>query len=73
MTGGLPTPSGRPPASASTYDLWAYHERIGHWLLIVPGLRGQAANDELITRQDRVRRSGQPCTFRLLPTGQRPA
>ena len=54
-------------------NLWALHEKVGRrWILLIPGLRGQAAVDELIARQDAVRRSGQPCRFKLLPEGEPP-
>ena len=56
------------------FDLYASHQRVraGEWLFIIGGLRGQSATDELIARQDRVRRSGEPVRFRLVPEGETP-
>jgi hypothetical protein len=54
------------------YVLWARNPRAGdRWLPIVK-LRGQAAADELIIRQDRIRRSKYECRFKLLPEGETP-
>lgn len=53
-------------------NLWAYHDKVKSWILLIENLRGQAAVDELIKRQDGVRRSGQPCKFKLLPVGREP-
>lgn len=57
---------------AAMFVLWARHDKGPTFWLPIVRLRGQAAVDELAVRQDRVRRSGQPCQFRLLPDGESP-
>ena len=54
------------------WTLWAKHEKVKNWLPILTGLRHSVAIDELTTRQDRVRRSGERCVFKLLPMGEVP-
>jgi hypothetical protein len=55
-----------------SYVLWALHAQVKRWLPIIEGLHPQMAVDEMTTRQDRVRRSGQPCVFKVLPEGKVP-
>lgn len=61
-----------PHLAKTRYTLWAYHDKVGRWVPLFTGARHSTAIDELVTRQDRVRRSGQPCRFRMLPDGEDP-
>jgi hypothetical protein len=55
------------------FTLWARHEKVNRgWLPLITGLDEKAGLDELVTRQDRVRRLGVPCKFRLLAAGRHP-
>jgi hypothetical protein len=71
----------RPAARVEVFfTLWAKHEKVNPawagfkhgWMPLMTGLHHQMALDEMITRQDRVRRSGQPCQFKVLPDGKQP-
>lgn len=53
-------------------SLWAFSPKVKRWVLLMPELRGQAAVDEMIARQDRVRRTGYDTVFKLLPPGEEP-
>lgn len=56
-----------------TFTIWANHEKVNRgWLPILTGLTGTEAAHELTTRQDRVRRTKQPCRFKALPDGETP-
>ena len=61
-----------PELANASWCLWAYHDRVARWVPLLTGMRHSVAIDELVTRQDRVRRSKQPCKFRLLPEGELP-
>lgn len=60
--------------SADVWTVWASHEKVraGEWLPLVTNLSGSEAVREVVTRQDRVRRNGQPCRFKALPEGESP-
>ena len=55
-----------------TMAIWAFHTKVGRWCRIEHGLDGETAVVNLTARQDRVRRSGQPCRFVVLPDGKEP-
>lgn len=56
-----------------TYTLWAKHEKVKRgWMPMMDGLTEAVGVNELVARQDRVRRSGEPCRFKLLPDGEIP-
>lgn len=61
-----------PGIANARWTLWAFHDRVGRWGPLLSGLRHSVAVDELVERQDRVRRNGQPCRFKLLPDGEPP-
>lgn len=62
-----------PELANQQWTLWAKHEKGPKaWLPILTGLRHSVAISEMVTRQDRVRRSEQPCVFKLLPDGEVP-
>ena len=55
------------------YTLWARNSKgPRHWLPLFRGLSEQVALEEMIERQDRVRRTGHPCRFQVKPDGERP-
>lgn len=54
------------------WSLWAKHAKVPRWVRLETGMKLQRATDEMIVRQDRVRRSGEPCRFKLLPDGKEP-
>lgn len=55
------------------WTLWALHEKVPRgWQPLLVGLTGQQAVNEMTVRQDRVRRSGQPCRFTVKPEGEQP-
>ena len=56
----------------ASFVLWALNARVKRWLPIISDLNSQAAADEMSTRQARVRLSGQPCIFKVLPQGAVP-
>jgi hypothetical protein len=59
-----------PELANTTWTLWANNEKVKRgWLPIITGMRHSVAVDELITRQDRVRRSGEPCQFKIVEDG----
>jgi len=64
------------PSPAAGHDtsfvLWALNAKVKRWLPLIGGLNSQAAADEMSVRQGRVRRSGQPCVFKVLPEGAVP-
>jgi hypothetical protein len=70
------TPSNRtglfPHLANATWTLYAYHDKVKRWVPLFTGARHSIALDEMLTRQDRVRRSGEPCRFVMRPDGQRP-
>lgn len=68
----MTTTASTTPRHTPTMTLWALNSKVGRWLPILKGLRPQAAVDEMTTRQDRVRRSGQPCIFKVLAEGEVP-
>ena len=57
-----------------TWAVWCSHEKVkqGAWSVLLSGLSQGAAVDEMVHRQDRVRRSKQPCRFKVLPEGEQP-
>jgi hypothetical protein len=55
-----------------TYTLWAKHEKVKWAVPLFTGLSGAEAVAEMLRRQDRVRRSGQPCRFKVVPDGVEP-
>lgn len=59
-------------STAAKYNLWAWHHNVRRWLLIVDGLSGQAAVQELTIRQDIVRRRKEWCRLIVLEDGQYP-
>lgn len=59
-------------ATHDRYTIWAYHERVGRWCDIVTGLTGPDAIAEVTVRQDRLRRSHEPCRIVVLPDGKVP-
>ena len=54
------------------FNVWALHDKVKRWCLIEADLRGQEAVEAAAIRADRVRRSGQPCRFVVLPVGEEP-
>ena len=57
----------------TTYTIFADHEKVKRgWLPLLTGLSQQAAAEELVARQDVVRRNGQPCKFKVLADGETP-
>lgn len=63
----------RTKATRKRYSVWAYHQRVKRWVPLVENLSGEEAVNEAAVRADRVRRSGQPCRFRVLPEGEAPS
>lgn len=63
-----------PELAGSTWNVWCSHERVrnGAWRILLSGLSAKVAVDEMTTRQDRVRRTKQPCKFRALIDGEEP-
>ena len=63
-----------PELAGATWNLWVSHERVrnGAWTVLLSGLSPKVAVDEMTTRQDRVRRTKQPCKFRALIEGEEP-
>jgi len=61
-----------PELANQRWTLWAFNEKVGKWLALDSGLRHQRAIGEMVERQNRVRKSGHPCVFKLLPDGQTP-
>lgn len=61
-----------PNLANQSWTLWAYHDKVKRWTPVLTGLRHSIAIGELVVRQDRVRRSGEPCRFKLLPDGEAP-
>ena len=55
-----------------TYTVWAKHGSIRGWLPLVQGVSQERAVHEVVTRQDRVRRSGEPVKFTVAIDGNRP-
>jgi hypothetical protein len=54
------------------FTLWAKHDKMRSWSPLMTGLAQQVALDEMIERQDRLRRTGDSCQFRVRPDGQSP-
>jgi hypothetical protein len=54
------------------YTLWAKHDKMRSWSPLFTGLAQQHALDEMLARQDRIRRTGHDCRFRVLPDGKQP-
>lgn len=55
------------------YTLWAKHGNVrSGWLRLLTGLTQEQAVNEVVTRQDRVRRSGEPVRFTVAIDGKRP-
>lgn len=77
MTGGWRTPSRPSPGYRGTWTIWARHDRIvvrgvKVWLPILTGMAGPDAVAELTVRQDRLRRSNEPCRLVMLEDGRTP-
>lgn len=66
----FPTPASR--HDNKRYALWAYHEKVRRWTCLLDSQHPQLVLDEMTIRQDRVRRSGHPCIFKMLPVGEQP-
>lgn len=62
------------PDAPKRWNVWVSHDKVreGKWSILLGGLTQHRAIDEMIVRADRVRRSGQPCRFRILPEGWEP-
>ena len=63
-----------PELTKLRWNLWTSHDKVkaGHWSVLIPGLSQRKAVEEMVERQDRVRRSGQPVRFKALPEGEEP-
>jgi len=63
-----------PELASQRFTLWVSHDKVrqGAWTVLLSGLTQRLATDEMLTRQDRVRRNGSPCRFKLLPDGETP-
>lgn len=56
------------------YTLWAKHAYgPKNWLPLYSGATQEWAVGEMVIRQDRVRRSGEPCRFKVTPDGEKPS
>ena len=58
------------------FMLWGWHRKVGRWSTVLFDLRGvpgDVAVQELTVRQDRLRRSEEPCRLVVLPVGENPA
>jgi len=56
-----------------TYTVWAKHASVrSGWLPLFRGVSQERAVNEVVTRQDRVRRSGEPVRFTVAIDGKRP-
>lgn len=58
-------------ATEGTYVLWALHAKVKRWVPLFVGPQ-QELVAEMIERQDRVRRSREPCRFVVRPEGIMP-
>lgn len=55
------------------FTVYAKNTKVGpRWIPLLVGLPSQVAVEEMVERQDRVRRSGQPCRFAVRPDGEGP-
>lgn len=54
------------------FTVWALNDRVRKWLPLDSGLSEQAAVEDMLERQDRVRRSGYATRFVVRPDGKKP-
>lgn len=59
--------------TAQPHTVWAKHEKVKRgWMPVITYSSAQAAIDDVVARQDRVRRSKEPVRFKVLPLGEEP-
>lgn len=54
------------------YTVWAKHPAVRDWIALVKGVSQERAVNEVVTRQDRDRRSGNGVKFTVTADGSRP-
>lgn len=54
------------------FTVWAFSPPVKKWVPLMSGLNQQVALDEMIERQDRIRRSKFECRFAVRPDGKHP-
>lgn len=54
------------------YTVWGHHTKVRRWTAIEQGLSADAATASILTRQERVKITGEPVRFMVLPDDQFP-
>jgi hypothetical protein len=59
--------------TSDRYAVWAWAKGVNRWVCLFPDMAGHDAANEVVVRQDRLRRSGFETRILALPVGEDPA